>query len=121
MSWFSKLLPSRIRTDSTSRRSIPEGVWTSCPACKAVLYGAEVERNCNVCTKCGHHLRIGARRRIDVFLDQEGREELAMDIQPVDFLRFKDRKRYRERITEAQRKTGESDALIITGDRKSVV
>ncbi len=113
MSWFSKLLPSRIRTDSTNRRSIPEGVWTSCPACKAVLYGAEVERNSNVCMKCGHHMRIGARRRLDVFLDPEGREELAQDVQPVDFLRFKDKKRYRERLAEAQRKTGESDALII--------
>jgi len=117
MSWFSKLLPSRIRTDSTNRRSIPEGVWTSCPACKAVIYRAELERNQDVCTKCGHHLRVDARRRIDLFLDAGDREELAADVQPVDFLKFKDRKRYRDRLAEAQRQTGQTDALVTVQGR----
>ncbi len=112
MSWFRKLLPARIRTDAVGRRSIPEGVWTSCPSCKAVLYRAELERNLDVCTKCGHHLRIGARRRLDTFLDPEPRTEIGGAVSPLDFLKFRDRRRYRERLAEAQKATGETDALV---------
>ncbi len=117
MSWFEKLVPSRIRTDAKGKRTVPEGVWHKCEQCSAVLYQAELERNLDVCPKCGHHLRIGARRRIDVFLDPEPREELAADIEPVDILKFKDSKRYRDRLAAAQKKTGEKDALIVMKGR----
>jgi acetyl-CoA carboxylase carboxyl transferase subunit beta len=105
-------MPARIRTSGLTRKAIPEGLWTSCPACRAVLYRAELERNLNVCTKCGHHLRIGARRRLDLFLDGDSRSEIGAEIQPVDFLRFRDKRRYRDRLAEAQKETGESDALV---------
>ncbi len=112
MSWFDKLLPPKIK-DRGPRKSIPEGLWTKCPACAAVLYSAEVQANLDVCPKCNHHLRIGARRRLDVFLDPEPREEIGADLRPVDILRFKDSKRYKERLAEAQQTTGELDALIV--------
>lgn len=112
MNWFRKLLPSRIRTAGTSRRAIPEGLWTSCSACKAVLYRSELERNLEVCTKCGHHMRIGARKRLDAFLDPQPREEIGAEVQPVDFLKFRDKRRYRDRLAEAQKQTGETDALV---------
>jgi acetyl-CoA carboxylase carboxyl transferase subunit beta len=113
MSWFKRLLPSRIRTEGISKRAVPEGVWTSCPACKAMLYRAELERNLDVCPKCGYHMRIGARRRLEKFLDLEPRTELAGDVRPVDFLKFKDTKKYKDRLTQAQKDTGESDALVV--------
>ncbi|MGV6816451.1 MAG: acetyl-CoA carboxylase, carboxyltransferase subunit beta [Thiotrichales bacterium] len=113
MSWFEKLVPSRIRTDGGEKRAVPEGVWHKCKNCSTVLYHSELERNLDVCPKCGEHIRIGARRRIDVLLDPEGREELAADLEPVDILKFKDSKRYRDRIAAAQKKTGEKDALIV--------
>ncbi|MGE0383502.1 MAG: acetyl-CoA carboxylase, carboxyltransferase subunit beta [Gammaproteobacteria bacterium] len=113
MSWFRKLLPDRIRTEGASRKSIPEGLWTSCPACKAVLYRAELERNLDVCTKCGHHMRIGARRRLDAFLDPEPRSEIGAEVRPTDFLRFRDKRRYRDRIAESQKDCGETDALVV--------
>lgn len=113
MNWFKKLLPSRIRIDNAGKTSIPEGIWTSCPECKSVLYKAELERNLDVCMKCGHHLRIGARRRVDVFLDPDSVEYLATNLMPTDFLKFKDSKRYKDRLTAAQKATGESDALLI--------
>jgi acetyl-CoA carboxylase carboxyl transferase subunit beta len=113
MSWFKRLLPSRIRTEGISKRAVPEGVWTSCPACKAMLYRAELDRNLDVCPKCGHHMRIGARRRLDKFLDAEPRSELAGDVRPVDFLKFKDTKKYKDRLTQAQKDTGEADALVV--------
>ena len=113
MSWFKRLLPSRIRTEGISKRAVPEGVWTSCPACKAMLYRAELERNVDVCPKCGHHMRIGARRRLDKFLDATARTEIGADIKPVDFLKFRDSKKYRDRLVQAQKDTGESDALIV--------
>lgn len=113
MDWFKKLLPSRIRTNGTSKRVVPEGLWSSCPACKAVLYRAELERNLNVCLKCGHHMRIGARQRLDWFLDPEPRVEIGKDIEPVDFLRFKDTKRYKDRLSQAQKVTAELDALVV--------
>ncbi len=113
MNWFKKLLPSRIRTDGSAKKSIPEGVWSSCPACKAVLYRAEVERNLDVCVKCGHHMRITGRRRLVQFFDPGSTQELATNIAPVDFLKFKDTKRYGDRLKAAQKETGEIDALIV--------
>lgn len=113
MNWFTNLLPTSIRTTSNTKKSIPEGLWTSCTACKEVLYRAELERNQDVCLKCGHHMRIGARRRLEHFLDKEGRVEIGADVQPDDFLKFKDRKRYKERLIQAQKSTGETDALVV--------
>ncbi|MBJ6609692.1 MAG: acetyl-CoA carboxylase carboxyltransferase subunit beta [Candidatus Thiothrix moscowensis] len=115
MSWFEKLLPSRIRTETatTEKKSIPEGLWHQCPACQAVLYRAELERNGDVCPKCDYHMRIHARRRLDVFLDPAGREEIAANVAPTDMLKFKDTKRYKDRLAAAQKETGEKDALIV--------
>lgn len=112
MSWFKKILPSRIKTDVNTRRTVPEGIWTKCAACNAVLYRAELDRNLEVCPKCNHHMRIGGRIRIENFLDEENREEIAADLKPVDILKFKDSKRYKDRLTQSQKKTGENDALI---------
>jgi acetyl-CoA carboxylase carboxyl transferase subunit beta len=113
MSWINKILPSGVRSDDGDKRSnVPEGLWKKCVKCDAVLYRPDVERNDDVCPKCDHHMRIGARRRIDIFLDPDGREEILTDIEPVDRLKFKDKKRYRDRLTAAQRATGEKDALI---------
>jgi len=113
MSWFTKLLPSRIKTDSASRRTVPEGVWSKCDECGAVLYRAELERNLEVCPKCSHHMRIGARARIDLFLDPEPRVEIGSGIKPVDKLRFRDIKKYKDRLTQAQKQTKEEDALVV--------
>lgn len=113
MSWFEKLMPSRIRTEGVNRnRSVPEGLWTKCTDCAAVLYRPELERNLEVCPKCDAHMRIGARRRLDLFLDEAGRAEIGDDIQPVDALKFKDSKRYKDRLSQAQKATGEHDALV---------
>jgi acetyl-CoA carboxylase carboxyl transferase subunit beta len=115
MSWFEKLMPSRISTEKRTR-SVPEGVWIKCPQCDAQLYRTELERNLYVCPKCDHHMRIGARRRLDFFLDPESQQEIAAALEPLDPLRFRDSKRYRDRISQAQKKTGEKDALIaVTG------
>ena len=113
MSWLTKLLPSRIKTNGTARRTVPEGIWTKCPSCNAVLYRAELGRNLEVCPKCSHHMRIGARVRLDQFLDPEPRSELGGDITPMDRLRFRDTKKYKDRLTQAQRNTGEDDALVV--------
>jgi len=113
MSWLSKIRPSGLKTQARDRtRSVPEGIWMPCPKCAAPLYRPELERNLEVCPKCGHHLRIGARRRLDLFLDAADREELAADVVPVDRLRFRDVKRYRDRLAAAQKETGEKDALV---------
>ena len=113
MSWIDKILPSGVRQGSGEKRaSVPEGLWKKCVKCEAVLYRPDLERNDDVCPKCDHHMRIGARRRLDVFLDEEGRQEILTDIEPVDRLKFKDKKRYRDRLTTAQKLTGEKDALI---------
>lgn len=117
MSWFEKLMPSRIRTEGARSRSVPEGLWTKCRDCQAVLYRPEVERNLEVCPKCDAHQRIGARRRLDVFLDTNGRSEIGASLQPVDTLRFKDSRRYKERLAQAQKATGERDALIAMSGR----
>ena len=114
MSWFEKLMPSRIRTNTAERsRSVPEGLWTRCEECSAVLYRPELERNLEVCPKCDYHMRLGARRRLELFLDQGGRRELAPGVQPVDSLRFRDSRKYRDRLLQAQRATGEKDALVV--------
>jgi acetyl-CoA carboxylase carboxyl transferase subunit beta len=113
MSWINKILPAGISRGSGEKRaSVPEGVWTKCIKCDAVLYRPDLERNANVCPKCDHHMRIGARRRLDLFLDADGREELFADIEPVDRLKFRDKKKYRDRLAAAQRSTGERDALV---------
>jgi len=113
MNWFTNLLPTVIRTDSKTKRSIPEGLWTSCNSCKEVLYRSELERNQDVCPKCGHHMRIRARKRLEHFLDPEGRTEIGANVMPEDFLKFKDLKRYKERLAHAQKATEETDALIV--------
>jgi acetyl-CoA carboxylase carboxyl transferase subunit beta len=113
MSWFEKLMPSRISTEKRTR-SVPEGVWIKCPMCDAQLYRNELERNLQVCPKCDHHMRIGARQRLDIFLDPDSQQELSANLEPEDPLKFRDTKRYRERITLAQKKTGERDALVST-------
>ena len=121
MSWLKKLLPSRIKTNGASRRTVPEGLWSKCGNCSAVLYRAELTRNLEVCPKCSHHMRIGARARLDQFLDPEPRTEIGADIRPVDRYRFRDSKKYRDRLSQAQKKTGESDAMIaLAGAIKSI-
>lgn len=113
MSWLGKLLPSRIRTEAGTRRKVPEGLWSKCENCSAVLYRAELERNLEVCPKCSFHMRQGARERLDQFLDPEPREEIGADLAPVDALKFKDSKKYKDRLSQAQKATGERDALIV--------
>ncbi len=112
MSWFEKLIPSTIRTEGGSKKSVPEGLWSKCDACDGILYKGELERNLLVCPKCGHHMRIGARSRLEHFLDEGDREEIGAELSPVDALKFRDSKKYRDRIGQAQKKTGEKDALI---------
>ena len=112
MSWLQKFLPSQIRTEGGNKKTVPEGLWAKCPGCNGVLYRAELERNLDVCPKCSHHMRIGARRRLEAFLDEEPRVEIGADVQPVDALRFKDSKKYKDRLHQAQKGTGETDALI---------
>jgi acetyl-CoA carboxylase carboxyl transferase subunit beta len=116
MSWLEKLLPPKIQqTDPTERRSVPEGLWIKCPACETVLYNADLAKNVNVCPKCSHHHRIGARARLDAFLDAEGRYEIGQEVLPVDPLKFKDSRKYTERLKVALETTGETDALVVIG------
>ena len=113
MDWLKRIRPSGPASTNSNRSSaVPEGLWKKCPKCAAPLYRPELERNQDVCPKCGHHMRIGARRRLDIFLDEQGREEIGADIVAIDRLRFKDVKKYKDRLTEAQKKTGEKDALV---------
>jgi len=114
MSWLDKLLPPKIKREQGQRRSnLPEGLWSKCPACEAVLYATDLEKNLNVCPKCGHHNRINARQRLDLLLDPEGRFEIGAEVVPVDTLKFKDSKKYPDRLMEANRDTGESDSLVV--------
>ncbi|HYE71559.1 MAG TPA: acetyl-CoA carboxylase, carboxyltransferase subunit beta [Aquabacterium sp.] len=116
MSWLEKLLPPKIQqTDPNERRSVPEGLWVKCPACETVLYNTDLAQNVNVCPKCDHHHRIGARARLDAFLDPEGRYEIGQEVVPVDPLKFKDSRKYPERLKDALESTGETDALIVIG------
>ena len=117
MSWLQKLMPSRIRTEGGDKRQVPEGLWTKCESCAAVLYRPELERNLNVCPKCSMHMRVSARDRLDQFLDPDDKREIAARLEPVDPLKFRDSKRYRDRLTASQRATGEKDALIAMAGR----
>lgn len=113
MSWIDKILPSGVRRDDAVKRAnVPEGLWKKCVKCDAVLYRPDLERNLDVCPKCEHHMRIGARRRLDVFLDKAGRSEVFADIEPIDRLKFKDKRKYKDRLSAAQKTTGEKDALV---------
>jgi acetyl-CoA carboxylase carboxyl transferase subunit beta len=114
MSWLQKLLPPKInRTGTGAKKNVPEGLWSKCPSCAAVLYATDLEKNANVCPKCAYHNRIGARERLDLLLDPEGRFEIGVEVTPVDSLKFKDGKRYPDRLEEAEKATGETDALIV--------
>ncbi len=113
MSWFNKLIPSRIRTEGGSKRNVPEGLWIKCPECNGVLYRAELERNADVCPKCSHHMRQTARVRLSQFLDDEPQTEIGASLTSVDVLKFKDSKKYKDRLSQAQKATGESDALVV--------
>ncbi len=116
MSWLEKLLPPRIqRNDATNRKSIPEGLWVKCPSCEAVLYRSDLESNLHVCPKCSHHMRISARERLDSLLDAGGRYEIGQEILPVDTLKFKDSKKYADRLKAAMESTCETDALVVLG------
>jgi acetyl-CoA carboxylase carboxyl transferase subunit beta len=116
MSWLEKLLPPKIlHTDPSERRSVPEGLWIKCPSCESVLYKTDLEQNVNVCPKCSHHHRIGGRARLDAFLDAEGRYEIGQEVLAVDVLKFKDSKKYPERLKGALESTGETDALVVLG------
>ncbi len=110
MSWIEKILP---RTQSSTKSNVPEGIWTKCGSCNAVLYKTELEKQLEVCPKCDHHMRITARARINAFLDTKDREEIAADLEPQDLLKFKDSKKYKDRITSAQKATNEKDALVV--------
>lgn len=113
MSWLDKIVPSKAKSQQSAGASrVPEGLWKKCVKCSSVLYRPELERNLDVCPRCDHHFRIGARRRLDIFLDKDSREEIAADLQPVDRLNFRDVKKYKDRLSEAQKKTGEKDAII---------
>jgi acetyl-CoA carboxylase carboxyl transferase subunit beta len=113
MSWLQKVIPSQVRADASDKRAIPEGLWTKCESCSAVLYRAELERTLNVCPKCGAHHYISARQRVDSFLDPEGRVEIAPNVESVDMLKFRDTKKYRDRLATAQKDTTERDALVV--------
>jgi acetyl-CoA carboxylase carboxyl transferase subunit beta len=116
MSWLEKLLPPKMQqTDPAERRTVPEGLWIKCPSCETVLYKTDLEGNLNVCPKCDHHHRIGARARLDGFLDAEGRYDIGQEVLPVDALKFKDSRKYTERLKLALENTGETDALVVMG------
>lgn len=114
MSWLQKLLPPKIKRDGAQRRNVlPEGLWSKCSACEAVLYASDLKQNHNVCPKCGFHKRLGARDRLDLLLDVEGRFEIGSEVLPVDSLKFKDSKRYSDRLLESAESTGETDSLVV--------
>ena len=116
MSWLEKLLPPKIQhMDPAERRTIPEGLWIKCPSCDTVLYKTDLEQNQNVCPSCGHHHRIRARARLDGFLDAEGRYEIGQEVLPIDALKFKDSRKYPDRLKEALENTGETDAMVVMG------
>lgn len=112
MNWFKKLLPSRIRTGTNAKKGVPEGLWSKCDSCNSVLYRTELERNLEVCPKCDYHMRISARKRIEYFLDKSGGVEIGAEVGPVDKLRFKDLKKYKDRLSAAQNESGEKEALV---------
>ncbi|KAB2844710.1 MAG: acetyl-CoA carboxylase carboxyl transferase subunit beta, partial [Burkholderiales bacterium] len=121
MSWIQKLLPPRIKASTGIKKAVPEGLWVKCPSCEAVLYRTDLENNLYVCPKCNHHNRMRARARVEQLLDPEGRFEIGSEVVPIDSLKFKDSKRYPDRLDAATEETGETDALVvIQGAVKSV-
>lgn len=122
MNWLNRIRPKGTATTKNERsNSVPEGLWKKCPKCASPLYRPELERNLDVCPKCEHHMRIGARRRLDIFLDKDGAQEIEKDLEAIDRLKFKDVQKYKDRISDAQKKTGEKDALVaMTGTLKSI-
>jgi acetyl-CoA carboxylase carboxyl transferase subunit beta len=113
MSWLKKLLPSKIRTEASQKKGVPEGLWVKCQGCSEVLYRSELEKNLSVCIKCSFHHRLSARERIAQFMDEYGQEEIAPKLEPVDRLKFRDSKKYKDRIIQAQKSTNEKEALIV--------
>jgi len=113
MSWLEKLVPTKISTNAANKGTVPEGLWNKCPNCNAILYNSELERNFNVCPKCEHHMRISARTRLNMFLDEVDREEIGQGLKPTDPLKFKDTKKYKDRLSQAQKQTKENDALVV--------
>ena len=113
MSWLKKLFPSKVKIAEGQKKGVPEGIWTKCGNCGAVLYRAELDRNLNVCPKCHYHMRLSARERLEYFLDKEGREEIAKEVGATDWLKFKDSKKYKDRLSAVQKNTGEKEALIV--------
>ncbi len=112
MSWLEKIIPSVVRSEGKRANKVPEGLWEKCAKCDAVLYKPELEKTLDVCPKCDHHMRVRARTRLDIFLDPQNRKELATEVEPIDRLKFKDIKKYKDRLTAAQKDTGEKDALV---------
>lgn len=110
MSWFKKLLP---KVSTSTKKGVPEGIWSKCPKCEAILYAAELEKNLSVCPKCDHHIRISARKRLNFFLDEDGKVEIGQEVVPVDFLKFRDSKKYKDRISAAQKSSDETEALLV--------
>ena len=113
MSWLKKLLPSKVRTETSQKKGVPEGIWVKCLGCGEVLYRSELEKNLSVCPKCNHHHRLSARDRLAQFLDDLGQDEIAAELEPIDRLKFRDSKKYKDRITQAQKSTGEKEALVV--------
>jgi len=113
MSWLKNLLPSKIRTETSQKKGVPEGLWVKCKGCNEVLYRSELEKNLSVCIKCNHHHRVSARNRLVQFLDELGQEEIASELEPIDRLKFRDSKKYKDRIAQAQKQTGEKEALVV--------
>jgi len=111
--WFEKILPSFIKKDTTKKSSVPEGLWQTCSNCNDVLYVPELEASLYVCPKCDYHIRIGARKRLDLFLDSENQVEIASNLSPTDWLKFKDTKRYKDRISEAESNSDENEAIVV--------
>ena len=117
MSWFHKLVPSKIRIEAVSKGAVPEGLWIKCPSCNAILYRSELDRNFAVCPKCSHHMRLSARKRLHAFLDPGNRNEIGESLVSVDVLKFKDSKKYKDRLSQAQKSSGEKDALIVVAGK----
>lgn len=113
MSWFKKIFPEKIRPQTSRKKDIPEGIWIKCQGCQEILYRLDLEKNLGVCAKCGHHHRINARDRVESLLDDEGQVEIAKELEPIDRLKFKDSKKYKDRISQAQKQTGEQEALVV--------
>lgn len=121
MNWFKKLLPSRIRTGTSTKKGVPEGLWSKCDSCNSILYRTELERNLDVCPKCDYHMRLNARKRLDYFLDPNTTIEIGADVGPVDRLKFRDLKKYKDRLVAAQADTGEKEALVVVrGDLREM-